>query len=251
MTKPLADKTVLVTGASAGIGRATALKLVAEGAAVAVNARRRDRLDELVAEIEAMGGKALAVEGDAASQDGVDSMLERVLAWDDGGNKYDSVVVNAGRGLASGMLESDESQWEDVYTINVMGAAKLMRRAAHYMMGRKAGDIVVLSSVVGRNISPFSGFYGSSKFAVSAMAEGLRREVCSHGVRVSIVLPGLVLSEFQGVAGYGEEFQKTIEAFGTPLQPEDIAEAIRWLLALPAHVNINEVMVRPTGQAYP
>ena len=251
MDTPLAGKTVLITGASAGIGRATALLMARDGAAVAVNARRKDRLDGLVAEIEAFGGKALAVEGSAAERPDIDAMLARVLEWEEGGRKCDSVIVNAGRGLASGMLGSDDSQWEEVYRINVLGAAYLMRKAAEHMIERKTGDIVVLGSVVGRNISPFSGFYGSSKFAVSAMAEGLRREVAPHGVRVAVVEPGIVIREFQGVAGYGEEFEKNIAQFGTPLQPEDIAEGIRWMLTLPQHVNVNEIMIRPTGQTYP
>ncbi len=126
------------------------------------------------------------------------------FAWDGGGRRYDMVVVNAGRGLAGGILDSDESQWQELYQVNVMGAAHLMRRAGQYLVGRKSGDIVVVGSVVGRNVSPFSGFYGSSKFAIGAIAEGLRREVCPHGVRVSLVMPGVVLSEFQHVAGYDE-----------------------------------------------
>jgi NADP-dependent 3-hydroxy acid dehydrogenase YdfG len=111
---------------------------------------------------------------------------------------------------------------------------------------------VAIGSVVGRNISPFSGFYGSSKFAIGAIAEGLRREVCSHGVRVSVVMPGIVVSEFQQVAGYNEDnFGNWIAQFGKLLDPQAIAEGIRWLLTLPPHVNVNEIMIRPTGQSYP
>jgi NADP-dependent 3-hydroxy acid dehydrogenase YdfG len=106
--------------------------------------------------------------------------------------------------------------------------------------------------VVGRNISPFSGFYGSSKFAVGALTEALRREVCSSGVRVSLVLPGMVESGFQDVAGYTKEgMAKMRETFGQLLEPQNIADSIQWLLSLPAHVNVNEIMVRPTGQSYP
>lgn len=120
------------------------------------------------------------------------------------------------------------------------------------MAQRKSGDIVAIRSVVGQNVSPFSGFYGSSKFAIGAIAEGLRREICSHGVRVSIVKPGIVLSEFQNVAGYDEEnFGKGIAQFGQLLEPQAIADSIHWLLTLPPHVNVNEIMIRPTGQSYP
>jgi NADP-dependent 3-hydroxy acid dehydrogenase YdfG len=111
---------------------------------------------------------------------------------------------------------------------------------------------VVIGSVVGQNISPFSGFYGSSKFAIGALAESLRREICPNGVRVSLVKPGIVLSGFQGVAGYNEEnFGKSVAQFGKLLEPQAIADGIHWLLTLPPHVNVNEIMIRPTGQTYP
>lgn len=252
MSKSLSGKTAIITGASSGIGRETALALARAGAAAVLYARRRERLDELAAEIVALGGKALAVAGDAGVAADNDVLLERTLNWDQGGNKLDIVVVNAGRGLAGGILDSDESQWQDVYQVNVFGAAHLMRQAARYMVERRSGDIVVVGSVVGRHISPFSGFYGSSKFAVGAIAEGLRREVCQHGVRVALVMPGVVVSEFQAVAGYNEEnFGKGVAQFGKLLEPQAIADGICWLLTLPPHVNVNEMMIRPTGQNYP
>lgn len=251
MNKPLLGKTALITGASSGIGRITAKLLAHDGAAVAVNGRRRDKLDELVAEIVAQGGKALPVEGDVSKEAGIEEMLRRVLEWDEGGHTYDIVIVNAGRGLAKGLLDSDEDQWEEVFRINHLGAARLMRRAGRYMVERKSGDIVVIGSVVGKHISPVSAVYGSTKFAIGSLTEALRREVAVHGVRVSLVMPGIVVSEFQKVAGYGEAFEKLTSSIGTLLDPQDIAEGIRWLLSLPPHVNVNEIMIRPTGQSYP
>ncbi|MDD4173187.1 MAG: SDR family NAD(P)-dependent oxidoreductase, partial [Kiritimatiellae bacterium] len=173
-------------------------------------------------------------------------------AWRDGGCAYDIVVANAGRGLAGGITTSDESQWLELYQTNVLGTAHLLRQAGRYLAERGGGDIVVVSSVVGRNISPYSGFYGSSKFAVSALAEALRREVCAAGVRVSTVLPGIVESGFQQVAGYTREnFGKTVETYGRVLAPQDIANGVAWLLAQPPHVHVSEIMIRPTGQNYP
>ncbi len=252
MDTPLEHKTAIITGASSGIGRATALSLARAGAAVVLNARRRQKLEELATEIAGHGGSSLVVDGDAGSQGDIDRLLERTLAWEEGGKKYDIVVVNAGRGLAGGILASDESQWQGLYQTNVLGAAHLMRCAGQYLVGRGGGDIVVIGSTVGRNISPFSAFYGSSKFAVAGLAEGLRREVCGHGVRVSLVMPGIVLSGFQDVAGYTEDnFGKSVAQFGRLLDPEDIAEGVRWLLTLPRHVNVSEIIFRPAGQAYP
>ncbi len=252
MSKALSGKTAIVTGASSGIGYATSSTLARAGAAVVVHARRKERLDELASKIAAEGGRVLAVAGDASVPADIDLLMDSALSWDEGGSKVDIVIVNAGRGLAGGILGSEESQWQEMYQVNVLGAAHLMRRAGQYMVQRKSGDIVAIGSVVGRNVSPFSGFYGSSKFAIGAIAEGLRREVCSHGVRVSLVMPGIVLSGFQRVAGYDEEnFGKGIAQFGKLLEPQAIADGIHWLLTLPAHINVNEIMIRPTGQSYP
>ncbi len=252
MDRPLEGKTAIITGASSGIGCATAKALARAGAAVVVSARRKDRLDALADEIAAQGGKAVSVRGDAGQTGDIDYLLERTLAWDEGGCKYDIVIVNAGRGLAGGVLGSDEAQWQELYRVNVLGAGHLMRRAGEYMMKRKSGDIVVIGSVVGRYVSPFSGFYGSSKFAVGAMAEALRREVSPFGVRVSLIMPGIVVSEFQQVAGYSEEnFGKTVAQFGALLEPGNIADAIRWLLSQPSHMNVSELIIRPTGQSAP
>ena len=250
--KPLSGKTAIVTGASSGIGRATVLTLARAGAAVVIHARRKDKLTKVASDIQAHGGKAYAVAGDAGLLSDIDILLERTLSWKEGGGKYDIVVVNAGRGLAGSTLASDNKQWQELYQLNVIGAANLMRHAGRYMMAKKKGDIVVIGSVVGRNISPFSAFYGSSKFAIGAITEGLRQEVCAHSVRVSLVMPGIVISGFQKVAGYDEEsFSKGITHMGKLLEPQAVADGISWLLTQPPHVNVSEIMIRPTGQNDP
>lgn len=252
MDGALSGKTAVVTGASAGIGQAIARALAHAGAAVVVNARRRARLDELVGEIEGFGGRALAVDGDIGQTADSARLLEQALAWEAGGRRLDIVVANAGRGLAGGFLGSDESQWQQVYQTNVLGTASLLRRAGQHFANQGRGDIVVLGSVAGRNISPFSGFYGSSKFAVSGMTEALRQELCGKGVRVSLVMPGIVVSEFQQVAGYTPaNFGDTVARFGKLLEPQEVADGVAWLLSLPPHVNVSELMIRPTGQNYP
>lgn len=250
--KPLSGKTAIVTGASSGIGRATAMTLAQAGAAVVIQARRKDRLEKVASDIAAKGGNALAIAGDASLTSDTDRLLEKTLEWKAGGRKYDIVVVNAGRGLAGGTLSSDHYQWEEVYHTNVLGAAYLMRTVAKHFIELTKGDIVAIGSVVGRNISPFSAFYGSSKFAIGSIAEGLRQEVCAHGVRVSLVMPGIVVSEFQKVAGYSEDnFYKVIAHMGRLLQPQAIADGICWLLTRPPGINVSEIIIRPTGQNYP
>jgi NADP-dependent 3-hydroxy acid dehydrogenase YdfG len=150
------------------------------------------------------------------------------------------------------LLSSDESHWDELYELNVLAAARLMRRAAHWMIEQKTGDIVVLGSVSGHNISPFSGFYGSSKWALASLAEALRRELTPHRIRVSTIKPGVVESEFQAVAGYDREnFYNTIARYGSLLQPDDVADAITYMVTRPPHVSINEIVIRPAGQDYP
>ncbi len=251
--RPLAGKMALVTGASAGIGMATADRLARLGAAVVVSARRKDRLTGLVAHIVRTGGAALAVEADAADNAAIDMLLSTADEWAKKiGHVAAIVVVNAGRGLVGGLTNSDESQWEYLYKLNVLGAAHLMRRAALQFMAQKQGDIVVVGSVSGHNISPFSGLYGSTKWAIAGAAEALRREVCGHGVRVTTIKPGIVESEFQNVAGYTDEnFTKLIKHFGQTLSAPDVANAIGFVVSQPRHVHINELVIRPTGQDYP
>jgi NADP-dependent 3-hydroxy acid dehydrogenase YdfG len=252
MNASFCGKTAIVTGASSGIGQAIALTLARAGAAVVIHARRKTRLDEVADEIRRAGGRVLAVAGDAGCNADLDALWEEAQSWAEGGKKVDIVVANAGRGLAGGITGRDEGQWNVVYQTNVLGTAHLVRRAGLYLASRGSGDVVIIGSVVGRNISPFSGFYGSSKFAVGAIAEALRQEVCSKGVRVCTVMPGIVVSGFQEVAGYTEEnFGKSVAKYGALLEPQAIADGVAWLLSQPPHVNVSEIMIRPTGQNYP
>lgn len=263
MSKPFKNQTALVTGTSAGIGWATAKALAAAGARVAVNARRADKLEALVAEITAAGGEAKAFAADAGDTESTDAMWAEVCDWC--GGVPEVVVVNAGRGLAGGVLSSDEGAWESMFKVNVTGAMHLMRIATAAMKDKleaaktapdqadfPGADIVVLGSVVGTNISPFSGAYGATKFAVEAAAEALRREVGVTGIRITTIKPGIVLSEFQEVAGYDEEnFGKAVARFGKMLEPDDIARTIQYVLEQPPHVHINTLTIRPVGQDYP
>lgn len=241
----LDGKTAVITGASAGIGEATARALVAAGAHVVIQARRKDRVEKLAREL----GRATALSGDAADTAHIDQLLDTAKKIT---GKIDIVIINAGRGLAGGVLSSDDKQWRELYETNVMGAAHLLRRAGQIMVQQKSGDIIMVGSCVGHNISPFSGFYGSTKWAVWSMAEAARREICGHGVRVTTIKPAIVVSEFQDVSGYNEEnFYKNIRRFGQLLEPEDVARTVVFVVSQPQHVHINELVIRPTGQDYP
>lgn len=260
--QPLAGRIAIVTGASSGIGEAIARDLVAAGARIIINARRQERLQTLASELnkDRPAPVAAAAPGDASEQAVIDAMLD--LARDAFKSEADAVIVNAGRGLSGSVTTSDASQWEDMLRTNILGAARLMRAAAARMLplagANPAGtlkspyDIVVIGSTVGRHISPFSSMYGSTKFAVHSLAEGLRREIGPKGIRVSTVEPGIVQTEFQSVAGYDSgPFGEFVQRIGPVLLGEDIARVVRFILEQPPHVHINDVVVRPTRQDYP
>ena len=229
----------IVTGASSGIGEAAARKFVANGIRVVGNARNAEKLKALEKEL---GPSFCGIAGDASDFSLLDELFD---------------VANAGRGLGGSVKDADLSRFEEILRLNVTGTLALLQKAAKRLLEgidypNKAADIVILGSVVGRHISPFSAVYGSTKFAVHSLAEGLRREVGPLGVRVSLVEPGVVVSGFQEGAGYGDDMVKQFdERFGPLLYGEDIAEAIHFVVNQPPHVHISDIMVRPTRQDYP
>ncbi|MFO7761791.1 MAG: SDR family oxidoreductase [Thermodesulfobacteriota bacterium] len=248
------SRIAVVTGATSGIGEAAVRKFVSAGFGVVGNGRNAEKLDVLEGE---MGYAFCGVAGDAADSEVLDRLL--ATAPDRFGKAADIVVVNAGRGLGGTVKDADFKQFEDLLKINVNGALALMQKAAREMIEHQQkdypespADIVVVGSVVGRHISPFSAAYGASKFAVHALAEGLRREIGPQGVRVSLIEPGFVLSGFQDGAGYSDEMVNNFkEKFGPLLIGEDVAEAVFYVVNQPPHVHISDIVVRPTRQDYP
>ncbi len=243
-----------VTGATSGIGEATVRKFVAAGFGVVGNGRNATKLAALENEL---GSAFCGVAGDATDN----IVLEKLfaLASDRFGKTVDIVVANAGRGLGGSVKDADLSQFENILKINVTGTLALLQKAAQKMVAaqqnaypKSAADIVIIGSVVGRHTSPFSAVYGASKFAVHALAEGLRREVGPKGVRVSLVEPGIVLSGFQAGAGYSDEMVQSFDdRFGPLLVGDDVANAIHYIVTQSPHVHISDIVVRPTRQDYP
>jgi NADP-dependent 3-hydroxy acid dehydrogenase YdfG len=247
-------KTAIITGATSGIGEATARKFVAAGFRVVGNGRNAAKLAELE---KKLGPAFCGVAGDAAELAVLDDLF--ASAMERFGKTVDIVVANAGRGLGGSVKDADLSQFENLLRINVTGAIALLQKAAQKMVNSQqnnfpesAADIVIIGSVVGRHISPFSAVYGASKFAVHALAEGLRREVGPKGVRVSLVEPGVVLSGFQAGAGYDDELVQGLkDKFGPLLVGDDIANTIYYIVTQPPHVHVSDISVRPTRQEYP
>jgi NADP-dependent 3-hydroxy acid dehydrogenase YdfG len=248
------SRIAVVTGATSGIGEATARRFVDAGFGVIGNGRSGDKLAELEKEL---GDAFRGVAGDAAE----DGMVNKIMAAAEEhfGAVPDIVIVNAGRGLGGSVSTADLPQFDDVLRINVSGALALMKHAAQAMVTAqekgfpdKAADIVVIGSVVGRHISPFSAVYGASKAAVHSLTEGLRREIGPKGVRVTLVEPGAVLTGFQDAAGYSQDMVEGFkEKWGPVLTGDDVAGAIYTVVSQPPHVHLSDVMVRPTRQDYP
>lgn len=248
------ERIAIVTGATSGIGEATARKFIAGGFGVVGNGRNAPKLTALEKEI---GSAFCGVAGDASDNDVLETLF--ATADDRFGKSADIVVANAGRGLGGTIADADASQFEELFKTNVAGTLLLLQKAAQKIVAKQqkafpenAADIVIIGSVVGRHISPFSAVYSATKFAVHGLAESLRREIGPKGIRVSLVEPGLALTGFQAAANYSDEMvQGLADRFGPLLVGADVANAIYYIVTQPPHVHISDIVVRPTRQDYP
>jgi NADP-dependent 3-hydroxy acid dehydrogenase YdfG len=247
MAGALEGKVALITGASSGIGEATAVALAREGAAVALGARRADRLESLRERIEADGGRATAIEVDVADEAQARAFVERAREELGG---IDILVNNAGLMLLGPVTGADTDEWCRMVDVNLLGLLYCTHAALGPMTEQGSGHIVNLSSVAGRVASLGSAVYNLTKWGVGGFSEGLRQEVLHAGIRVTIVEPGFVETELQShntnpmVVEQLEKMRKQAE----PLQAEDIAGAIAYAVTRPPHVSVNEVLIRPTRQ---
>jgi NADP-dependent 3-hydroxy acid dehydrogenase YdfG len=249
MAGALEGKVAAITGASSGIGAATAEALAAEGAAVALGARRADKLDELRERIESSGGRAVAIETDVTDEASARAFVEG--AKEQLGS-LDVLVNNAGVMLLGPIGGAPTDQWRTMVEVNVLGLMYCTHAALPIMSDGGGGHIVNISSVAGRQANAGSGVYNATKWGVGAFSEALRQEAQGAGVRVTIIEPGYVETELQGHNEHPavkEQIEKMQQQIGEVLQPEDIAEAIAFAVTRPQRVSINEVLIRPTGQA--
>ncbi|MER8708607.1 SDR family NAD(P)-dependent oxidoreductase [Mesorhizobium sp. M1088] len=246
VSSALAGKVALVTGASSGIGEATAAALAAAGAKVAIAARRADRLEALAARIEKAGGTALRIEADVTSNDDVTAMVDKVVTeW----GRLDILVNNAGVMLLSPAAEALLDDWRRMIELNLLALMGVTKAALPHLRAAK-GHIVNVSSIAGRVANPGASGYAATKFGVVGFSESLRREVYADKVRVTVIEPGLVRTELgdhvtnpAAKAGLDQRLA-AMEA----LTAEDIAAAILYAVGQPAHVNVNEIVIRPTDQ---
>ncbi|WP_369137866.1 SDR family NAD(P)-dependent oxidoreductase [Modestobacter versicolor] len=246
-SRPLAGKVALVTGASSGIGEATAVALAEAGAAVAVGARRRDRLEALAGRLRAGGATVLELDLDVTDERACAAAVARTREELGG---LDVLVNNAGVMLLGTIVGADTEDWRRMVQTNVMGVLYMTHAAIDGMVEQGSGDVVNLSSVAGRVARKGAGVYNASKWAVNAFSESLRQEVTGRGVRIGLVEPGAVATELSSHITQPEarEASAQMAAGMRTLQAEDIARAVLYLVTQPPHVAVNEVLVRPTDQ---
>jgi NADP-dependent 3-hydroxy acid dehydrogenase YdfG len=241
----LDGRRILITGASSGIGEALAEAIVAEGGAVALGARRKDRLDELAGRLD---GTAVAIEADIADEAQANALVTRAADELDG---LDGLVNNAGVMLLGLVQGADTAEWRRMIEVNLLGLLYCTHAAVPVMRDGGGGDIVNVSSVAGRAANMGSAVYNMTKWGVTGFSEALRQECLHLGIRVTCVEPGFVATELQGHNENPlvvEQIEKMRETIGDVLEAGDIANAITYILAQPKHVAINEVLVRPTRQ---
>lgn len=242
----LTGKVAIVTGASAGIGRATARALAAAGAHVVVTARRSDRLDSLVAEIHGSGGSATARAADVATLSDVQSVVDATV---DQSGRVDILVNNAGIMKIASITENDVDDWTAMVDVNIKGVLHFLSAVMPHMIERGSGHIVSVGSLAGRRPFPGASVYAATKFAVRALSWGLHLELGSaHGIRVTDIQPGYVSTDL--LSDQPDTLAVWDEAWSgrRTLQAEDIARAVEFAVKSPDHVSVSEILVRPTDQ---
>ncbi len=237
-----------ITGASSGIGEATALAFAREGAKVALGARRADRLEALAKKIEDGGGTATALEADVSNQEDAEGFVQK--AADDLGG-LDILINNAGVMLLGPLEAQEGDEWRTMIEVNALGLVYCTKAALPLIREAGGGNIVNVSSVAGRQASMGVGVYNLTKFGVTGFSEALRQEGLHSNIRVTVIEPGFTETELQGHNTNPmvvEATEKMREEIGDLLQAEDIADAILYAVSRPPHVNVNEILIRPTQQ---
>ena len=252
MTQSLAGTVALVTGASSGIGEATALALAEDGAAVAVVARRKDRLEALAERITEAGGAALVIEADVTDQE---QAAQAVATTVRELGRLDTLVNNAGVMLLGPIVGAPLEEWQRMVNLNVLGLLYCTHAALPHLLTaaaeqpREVADVVNVSSVAGRVNRVGNGVYSATKFGVGAFSESLRQEVATRHVRVTIIEPGATATElaFHNRAEILEDMAKNFAGIAL-MAAGDIANSIRYAVTQPRHVAVNEILIRPTEQ---
>jgi NADP-dependent 3-hydroxy acid dehydrogenase YdfG len=247
MAENLTNKVAIVTGASSGIGEATAIALAAAGAKVVAVARRSDRLEALAEKIRIQGGTLQPMTADVADEAQIRDVVAKTQEQF---GRIDSLINNAGVMLLGPIDGANTEDWRRMIDVNLLGLMYATHAVLPMMKSQKTGHIINVSSVAGRTISSYGAVYCATKFAVGAFSESLRQQVYQDNIRVTIVEPGVVATELVQHITHTETKNMAETVYGSmkTLESEDIANAIVYALTQPDRVNVNELLIRPTAQ---
>ncbi|MBU8691195.1 SDR family oxidoreductase [Priestia megaterium] len=239
------DKVVIITGASSGIGEATAKELASKGAKLVLAARREDRLKKLQEEIQKNGGQAIYKVTDVASHEQMEELAEYALTEF---GKIDVMVNNAGVMPLSPVYQKKINEWDSMIDINIKGVLYGIAAVLPSMRERKEGHIINVSSIAGHLVFHASAVYSGTKFAVRAITEGLRKEEAPNNIRTTIISPGTISTELLESISDEKLKSEIVEVSKIGIEPDSIARAVAFAIEQPSDVAINEMIVRPTIQ---
>ena len=246
MTQGIKDKIVVVTGASSGLGEATARLLSAQGATVVLGARRADRLQLLAKDIEAHGGKALALTTDVRLREQVKALVDSAVQTY---GRIDVMINNAGLMPQAPLERLKVDEWDRMIDVNIKGVLYGIAAALPHMQRQKAGHFINVSSVAGHRVGPGFAVYAATKYAVRALSEGLRQEVKPYNIRTTVISPGAVATELPDSVTDPDASKRIRTFYEQVAVPADsFARAVAFAMSQPEDVDINEILYRPTRQ---
>ena len=247
-TSNIADKVVVITGASSGLGESTARLLAAKGARVVLGARRKDRIDTLVADIKAGGGRALGFKADVTQRNDVEALVRGALGAYD---RVDVIVNNAGIMPIAPMAALKVEEWDRMIDVNIKGVLYGVAAVLPIMQRQKQGHIINIASVLGFKVfAPGGTVYSATKFAVRAVTEGLRIELKADNIRSTMISPGAVATELPESSSEEATRRQLRDLYKIAIPADSIARAVAYAIEQPTEVDINEIVIRPTAQDF-
>ena len=245
MSNNIAGKVVVITGASSGLGEATARLLSAQGASVVLGARRADRIQSLADELTGRGGKALAIPTDVTERDQVQRLVDAAVQTY---GRVDVMINNAGLMPQAPLERLRIDEWDRTIDVNIKGVLYGIAAALPYMQQQKAGHIINVSSVAGHKVGPGFAVYAATKHAVRALSEGLRQEVKPYNIRTTVISPGAVATELPESVTEPDIAENVRKSYEIAIPAESFARAVAFAISQPEEVDVNEILFRPTRQ---
>jgi len=247
MSDNIAGKIVVITGASSGLGEASARFLCAQGASVVLGARRVDRMQALAGELNGRGGKALALKTDVTRREQVQALVDAAVQTY---GKIDVMINNAGLMPQSPLERLKVDDWDRMIDVNIKGVLYGIAAALPYMKRQKSGHIINVSSVAGHKVRPGGAVYSATKHAVRVLSEGLRQEVKPYNIRTTVISPGAVDTELPNSITEPDIAENIRKVYELAIPAESFARAVAFAMSQPEDVDVNEILYRPTRQEF-